>query len=275
MTIIDTHAHIFPTKIAAAAARATAVFYETAQTPTRPSLEHMIAHGGTSEELLACAREAGISKLLVFSCATKAEQVDSIINFIVRECEAHPEFIGAGTMHIDYPNFEGACNRMLSLGIRGIKLHPDIQQFRVDDERLLPLYEIMQAKGMYLISHTGDNRYQFSNPDKLLRLAKMFPKMNFICAHFAGWSEWDTARNIMRRENIYMDTGSTIGFSSPETAKKAFSAFDHTHIFFGSDYPMWDPKTELESILRLGLPDEVLEGVLHKNFERFLGRDLQ
>ena len=272
MTIIDTHAHIFPAKIAAQAAEATGKFYATAQTPTRPSLERMISHGGTSEELLSCAKDAGITKLLVFSCATAAGQVDSIINFIARECAEHPEFLGAGTMHIDYPDFEGACDRMLSVGIRGIKLHPDIQGFAVDDPRMLPLYEIMQSKGMYLISHTGDNRYNFSNPDKLLHLAELFPHMDFICAHFAGWSEWELARHIMRRENIFMDTSSTIGFSSPETAKKAFSAFDPTHIFFGSDYPMWDPKTELESILQLGLPDEILEGVLHRNFEYFASR---
>lgn len=269
MTIIDTHAHVFPDKIAEAAARATGTFYETAQTPTRPLLDAMISHGGTAKELLSCAREAGITKMLVFSCATKPEQVDSIIDFIVRECKAHPEFIGAGTMHIDYPDFDRACSRMCSLGIRGIKLHPDIQGFRVDDERLLPLYEIMQARGMFLISHTGDNRYQYSNPDRLLRLAEQFPRMDFICAHFAGWSEWELARKIMKRDNIYMDTSSTIGFSSPETAKKAFSVFDPTHIFFGTDYPMWDPKTELQSILNLGLPDDILEGVLHRNFERF------
>lgn len=270
MTVIDTHAHIFPAKIAAAAAKATGTFYETAQTPTRPPLDAMISHGGTAEELLACAKDAGISKMLVFSCATTPAQVDSITNFIHRECEAHPEFLGAGTMHIDYPDFDSACERMCSLGIRGIKLHPDIQKFRVDDERLLPLYEIMQARGMYLISHTGDNRYSYSNPDKLLHLAEQFPRMDFICAHFAGWSEWELARKIMKRDNIYMDTSSTIGFSSPETAKQAFSAFDPTHIFFGTDYPMWDPKTELASILDLGLPDDILEGVLHRNFERFL-----
>lgn len=272
MTIIDTHAHIFPEKIAAAAAEATGRFYATAQTPTRPSLERMISHGGTAKELLACAKDAGITRLLVFSCATAAKQVDSIIDFIARECAAHEEFSGAGTMHIDYPDFEAACGKMLSLGLRGIKLHPDIQGFAVDDKRMLPLYEIMQAKGMYLICHTGDNRYQFSNPWRLKALAEQFPKMDFICAHFAGWSEWELARSLMRRENIYMDTSSTIGFSAPETAKKAFSAFDPTHIFFGSDYPMWDPKTELESILALGLPEEILEGVLHGNFEAFLAR---
>lgn len=270
MTIIDTHAHIFPEKIASAAATATGKFYATAQTPTRPSLASMISHDGTAKELLACAKDAGITKLLVFSCATAAKQVDPIIDFIARECAEHEEFLGAGTMHIDYPDFEAACSRMLSLGLRGIKLHPDIQGFAVDDERLLPLYEIMQAKGMYLISHTGDNRYQYSNPGRLKKLAEQFPEMNFICAHFAGWSEWELARTLMRCENIYMDTSSTIGFSDPETAKCAFSAFDPTHIFFGTDYPMWDPKTELESILSLGLPEEILEGVLHTNFEQFL-----
>lgn len=270
--IIDTHAHIFPAKIAFSAVEATAKFYLGGNTPSRPTLAQMLSHGGTPEELLVCAKRAGIDRMVVSSTATSSKQVAAITDFIGSQCALHPEFIGLGSMHIDYPDFETECERMRSLGLHGIKLHPDIQRFAVDDRRMLPLYEIMQAKNMFLLSHTGDTRFDFSGPRRMLRLAEMFPRMNFVCAHFAGWSEWELARKILRRDNIYMDTSSTIGFSGPETAKKAFSVFDPSHIFFGTDYPMWDPESELETIRSLGLPEDVLEGVLGKNFERFYAR---
>ena len=52
--------------------------------------------------------------------------------------------------------------------------------------------------------------------------------------------------------------------------REGFHAFDPSHIFFGSDYPMWTPGTELASILSLGLDDSTLEGVLGLNFLTFL-----
>ena len=268
--IIDTHTHIFPERIARTAAHATAEFYLEPGTPLTPTLEEMMSESGTTDDLLTCAKEAGVDRCVVFSTATTPEQVEHINDFISAECRKHPEFIGVGTMHIDYPDFEKECDRMLDLGLIGIKLHPDIQKFRVDDDRMLPLYEIMQAKGMFLISHTGDSRYDYSGPRRMKRLAELFPEMDFICAHFAGWGEWDLAREIMKKDNIYMDTSSTFGFGGTEMVKKALDVFDDTHIFFGSDYPMWNAKDELEKLRALHLSDERMEKILYQNFERFL-----
>ena len=126
------------------------------------------------------------------------------------------------------------------------------------------------SRHMFLIAHTGDYRYEFSNPKRMEKIAKMFPQTKFIGAHFGGWSEWDVARDLLVLDNVYVDTSSTYGFTGPEAMKQAFGTFDPTHIFFGSDYPMWDPETELKSIYELGLTDEQLEDVLGRNFERFL-----
>lgn len=270
MNIIDAHAHIFPAKIAQAAVEATAEFYENAIPGHPMSKESMIHHDGMAEELLTAGKAGGIDKFLVFSTATTPRQVESVNNFIAAQCEAHPEFIGAGTMHIDYPDFEKEIDRAKALGLVGIKLHPDIQRFRLDDERLFPLYEILGSRHMFLIAHTGDYRYEFSNPKRMEKIAKMFPQTKFIGAHFGGWSEWNVARDLLVLDNVYVDTSSTYGFTGPEAMKQAFGTFDPTHIFFGSDYPMWDPETELKSIYELGLTDEQLEDVLGGNFERFL-----
>ena len=252
MQIIDSHVHIFPEKIAHAAVEATGKFYSNLDLETPPSLETMTQHAGTADELLRIGTEAGISRFLVFSTA-------------------HPEFIGAGTMHIDYENFEAEVDRMRALGLRGIKLHPDIQQFAIDDPKILPLYEILSDRRMFLIAHTGDYRYDFSGPKRTEHVARMFPDMKFICAHFGGWGEWAEARDRLAGiENVYVDTSSTYGFVGPDSMREGFRVFDPTHIFFGSDYPMWTPGKELESILNLELPDSVLESVLGQNFLAFL-----
>lgn len=257
--IIDMHTHIFPTKIENVAVKAIGDFYDTE-----------MAHGASVDELLTSAKRAGVDKCLVFSSATTAAQVESINSFIMRECGAHPEFYGAGTLHKDYENYEQELCRLYDAGIRGIKLHPDFQKFDVDDPKMFPMYEIMEAKGMFLIAHIGDPRYPYSHPKKMEFLAKRYPKMRFIAAHFGGWSMWDVARDCLVLPNVYVDTSSTLGFGGTEPFLLGLKTFDPGHIFFGSDFPMWDQAEELERVRSLDIDPELLDNILSGNFLRFM-----
>lgn len=81
MKIIDTHAHIFPQKIAAKAGESISQFYNGTQ----------MHHLGVAEDLLKSGAKIGVEKYVVFSSATKPEQVESINCFIADTCKQHPE----------------------------------------------------------------------------------------------------------------------------------------------------------------------------------------
>jgi len=272
MRILDSHAHIFPERIAPAAVRATEEFYSnirTKETEPPPASER---GSGTVDDLLARCARAGVTGAVVFSAATLPRQVESINDFIAASCREHPELIGAGTMHAGYPDMDRETERMKALGLRGAKIHPDIQGFDLDDERLLPFYDRLRAEGMFVIAHTGDYRYDRSAPRRLARVARLFPELRLVGAHFGGWSQWEEARECLAGlPNVYVDTSSTLNYGNREAAIKGFAAFDPTHIFFGSDYPMGDPGAELERLRSLGLGEETLRGVLGENLARFLG----
>ncbi len=270
MKIIDAHAHIFPEKIASAAVAATNRFYTGAASDQVRAPEEFSAFPGTARDLVERSAAAGIGRSVVFSTATAPRQVESINSFIADSCREHPSLIGVGTMHKDYPDFASEVARIKELGLLGIKLHPDIQRFALDDPMLLPLYELMSGEGLFLIAHTGDYRYDFSTPLRMARVARLFPDLRIIAAHFGGWSQWAEARECLVLPNVYVDTSSTLGFCGQDAAMKGFATFDESHIFFGSDYPMWDPGIELQRLLALGLPDRLLEMVLAENFENFL-----
>ena len=68
----------------------------------------------------------GVDRAVVFSPATAPHQVEVINRFIRDTCQENPSLIGVGTMHPDYPDFEGEVKRMKEFGLVGIKLHPDI-----------------------------------------------------------------------------------------------------------------------------------------------------
>lgn len=261
MKIIDVHAHIFPQKISEKAVKSIGDFYEIPMT----------SNIGTSEELLKSGKEIGVSKYLVFSTATKKEQVESINRFIISECEKHSEFMGLGTMFVEYDNFENELELLRKNNIKGIKLHPDFQKFAFDDERLYPIFECLAANNMFVLTHSGDKRYHFSNPDKIMKVAEDFPKMNIIAAHFGGWSEWDTVAKMPKLENVFYDTSSTLALTDKDTVMKLFDKFDKTHFFFGTDFPMWGHKEELERFMNLRLSEKLCEDILYNNFAKFYG----
>ena len=272
MRILDSHTHIFPDRIAPAAVRATEEFYSDIRTEEAVPPPASERGSGTVADLLARCARAGVTGAVVFSAATLPRQVESINDFIAASCREHPELIGVGTMHAGYPDMDKETERMKALGLRGVKIHPDIQGFDLDDERLLPFYDRLRGEGMFVIAHTGDRRYDRSAPRRLARVARLFPELRLVGAHFGGWSQWEEARECLAGlPNVYVDTSSTLNYGNREAAVKGFAAFDPTHVFFGSDYPMGDPGAELERLRALGLGEELLRGVLGENLARFLG----
>ena len=122
--IADAHTHIFPQKIAEKAAHSIADFYKV-----------NAGDVGTVDILLENGRRLGIRHYLVCSVATTPKQVASINRFIAENCEVHPEFVGFGTIHPGMTETDMITEaiRIKERGLRGVKLHPDIQDFFMDD----------------------------------------------------------------------------------------------------------------------------------------------
>jgi len=256
-TIIDAHAHIFPDKIAAKATENIGRFYDLA----------MSYSSGSSERLLASGEKIGVSCYLVCSTATRAEQVAAINDFVAGEVKKHSEFIGLGTLHPDTKNYEEEVERVISLGLKGIKLHPDFQKFQIDDEKMLPVYRYLAGK-LPILFHTGDKRYDYSSPKRLRRVLDKVPELVAIAAHFGGYTEWDDAYEYLKCENVYFDTSSSLFALSKEQAVKMIEHLGEDRFMFGTDFPMWDHETEYRRFLNLDLPAEVNRKILCENFNR-------
>ena len=258
-TIIDMHAHIFPEKISLKATTAVGDFYDT-----------KMPFVGNSETLLKLGRAAGVTKYVVHSVATTPHQVRSINDYIAAQCAEHPEFIGFGALHPDCEDIGCEVERIISLGLKGIKLHPDFQRFLIDDDKAMPIYEAAEGR-LPIIFHTGDYRYEWSKPQRLAWVIDRFPRLDCVAAHFGGWSEPDTAITALLERRCWVDTSSTYGFlSDPDKVYSLLELWGADRIMFGSDFPMWDPKNELAWLAKCGLPEEDMEKILHGNIEKLL-----
>jgi predicted TIM-barrel fold metal-dependent hydrolase len=251
--VIDFHAHIYPDKIAVKAVANICDFYRI---PMQGS--------GTVRGLLESGRKGGIDRFVVFSAAAVPSQVESIHNHIASVCAEHPEFIGFGTMHRDFGNPETEIGRLAGLGLKGIKLHPDMQKFNIDDERMMDIYALLEGR-LPVIFHTGDYRYPFSHPARLARVLDAFPRLCVVAAHFGGWSLFDLALEYFRDRRCYLDVSSAIPFLGKKRSVELVRIYGAERILFGSDYPMWDPACCLQDFLTLDLTDAERELVLYKN----------
>lgn len=258
MKVFDAHCHIYPPKIALKAAAATAKFYDNLGK----------TYDGTVKTLFETGE--GITQFLVQSVATKPEQVRHINDFIAAEVAQFPDRLyGFGALHPASSDLQGDIAHLRELGLHGVKLHPDIQQFRLDSAESFALCE--QCEGVLpLLLHTGDRRYSFSNPAQLLPLLRRFPKLTVIAAHFGGYSVWDEAAAALagRFENLWVDCSSSLFAMDAARARELIAAYGTQRVLFGTDYPMWNPAQELARFRALRLPEQDEADILYYNAAR-------
>ena len=131
------------------------------------------------------------------------------------------------------------------------------------------MYSVLSDLNMFVLTHAGDFRYGFSHPERIAKIAKMFPKLNIIAAHFGGWSQWEIAKDYLILPNVYYDTSSTMGFTDMSVVNDLLNVYDKTHIFFGTDFPMWDHQDELNNLMSTNLKEKEIEDILYNNFCEF------
>ena len=262
MQIIDIHAHVFPDPIARKATDSIGEFYHM---PTQ-------LDEGSVSQLIRLHREAGIDHACIHSVAVTPHSVDSINRFISDTAAQYPDRVtGFGAIHPGREDLPGLAEKVKKLGLKGFKIHPDMQKFALDSPEAMKMFEAIEGKLPILI-HTGDPRFEYSNPRRMKKALDAFPKLICICAHLGGWSEWEEAcETLSGYENVYVDTSSSLYALSREEGRRIIRRYSRDRVLFGTDYPMWKPKEELERFLRLKLTDAEEEKILCRNAAELLG----
>ena len=260
MQIIDIHTHIYPDHIAQKATDSVRDFYQ---------VQGSIAMSGTVDLLLEQYPKAGISHCVVLPVSNSPDRVHSINSFILEQTQLHHCFTGFGTVHAAMENLSEEVDWILSNGLKGIKMHPDSQRFPIDDLRLFPVYDAIAGKIPVLL-HMGDARYNYSHPVRLRRILDLFPRLQVIGAHLGGFSMYQTAQELLWDTDCVFDISSTLMFLEQSEAERYMRHYGVERLAFGSDYPLWNPVTEVKRFQQLHLTDSELEQIAHKTAERVL-----
>ena len=259
MKIIDIHTHVYPDDIAQKATNSVKDFYEIGGADMTGTVDMLLERGGM----------AGIDQYVILPVAIRPDRAFGINEFILQQTKLHPEFIGFGTVHAAMDNIGDAAEKIADMGLKGIKMHPDSQRFSIDDLRLYPMYEAARGR-LPVMLHMGDHRYDYSHPIKLRKILDTFPGLQVIAAHFGGYAMYETACDLLKDTDCIFDVSSSLMFLPEGEAERYIGVYGAERMAFGSDYPLWDPYTELQRFMQLKLRDEQFEQILHKTAERVL-----
>ena len=260
MKFIDIHTHIYPDKIARKATDSVRSFYQIEGSNM----------DGTVDMLLRRGAEAGIGRFVVLPVSNTPGRVRSINTFLLEQAKLHDNFIGFGTVHAEMEGLGDEVDWILSNGLRGIKMHPDSQRFCIDDPRLFPVYEAVKGR-IPVMLHMGDPRYNYSHPVRLRKILDLFPGLEVIAAHFGGYSMFHTARELLWDTDCIFDVSSALMFMEQGEAERYINIYGAERMAYGTDYPLWDPVTEVNRFLQLKLTDDQFEQIAHKTAERIFG----
>ena len=167
--------------------------------------------------------------------------------------------------------------------VRGLKLHPPVQQFFPNDRIVYPLYEVFAEAKLPVLIHTGHSgigtgvpggagiRLKYGNPMPIDDVAVDFPELPIIMAH-PSFPWQDEAISIcLHKPTVYIDlSGWSPKYFSASLVQYANSLLK-TKVLFGSDYPWITPDRWLADFEKLPIKEEVRPLILKENAIRLLG----
>ncbi|MBO5462401.1 MAG: amidohydrolase family protein [Clostridia bacterium] len=259
--IIDFHTHAFPERIA-----------ERAIEKLSYTSGGLIPQtDGTVESLKYLMKKDGIDKSVVLAIATNEKQQTAVNDFI--KSQETDDIIPFGSV---YPHAENALEeleRIHSMGLKGIKLHPEYQQFFVDDEKMKSIYKKISELGLIVLFHAGEDfgypAPYHATPERLRKAAKWIDTP-MICAHWGGAGMGEDVLKYLCDIPVFFDTAFGYGTMPKDRAQRILDKKGVDYIIFGSDCPWHAPSWDIKMIETLELTESEKDKIYYKNAQILL-----
>jgi predicted TIM-barrel fold metal-dependent hydrolase len=259
--VIDVHVHAFPDALAT---RGTMQLADHAGiTP---------AYDGTVAGLVAAMDRSGVDVSIIQPVATKPGQVVTINDWAATlRAPGSPwadRIVAFGAMHPDFPDPGAEIARMRGLGLPGIKMHPDYQQFVPTEHRMQAVYAAAVDNEMWMLLHAGRDigpQSEFGTPQAYATVLDTWPDLKVILAHLGGWRLWEAVAEHVIGRDVYLDTAYTPGHLPDAEFVALVREHGTDRVLFGSDGPWADAGAEIDKLRATGLSAGELEAILGDN----------
>lgn len=261
--IIDFHSHAFPEKIASGAMEKLSYVAGGLIPQTN----------GTVTGLKSEMAKDGVGLSVVLSIATNPHQQTSVNNYAF-EMNKEEGICAFGSVHPDAPDALCELERIKDAGLKGVKFHPEYQQFFIDDEKMKPIYKKISQLGLVTVFHSGED-YGFDAPfhcmpDNVLKMLTWFDSP-VVLAHWGGLGCGDEVIEKLCGKDVWFDISFGYGTMTRNTALKIVKKHTPDRLLFGSDMPWHRPSWEMRLLNTLELSEEEKDKIYCKNAMKLLG----
>lgn len=261
--LIDFHAHAFPDAIA----HRVIDHLEQQAGGLKPVTD------GTLAATDAIMHEWGVSHYVIHNIATRPDQQRTINDHAA--AIQNGRIFCFGSVHPDAPDALTELTRIKSLGLLGVKLHPDYQNFFIDETRMDPIYAAIRDLDLIAFFHTGYDPispgHLHSWPAAVAQVRRRFPRLRMVAARLAGIADKPEEAGIIYGQDIYLDTSVSPVRLPPGAYAALVRAHGPERILLASDCPWGDIPGTLARLAALGLSPDEMDSICYRNAARLLG----
>lgn len=264
--ICDAHIHIFPDRLMGAILD---WFEQQGLT---------MLYRQSIETLLNYLESIGVTSAFVLGYIHKKDMAAGINLWLKDLCEKYPWLHPFAALHQDDTELEKILSQALDeWNFPGVKIHTFVQKVAANDERLWPIYRMLNDRRKGIILHLGGlpSETPYTRVDSLLDVLKSFPNLKVTIAHMGLPHDFPLAAKLAANySNVYLDTAFILGnprLPLQEEWLKAIEAYP-TKFIFGTDFPIMDysPHDSIRALNLLPLTKEVKTQLLWDNAMRFI-----
>ena len=238
---------------------------------------------GTIPNLKSCLEKLGAEKAIVFALLKGNPAFTAIDGneWLLKEIREESNLYGFASIT---PTEKGAAEELrkyISSGFVGVKLHPVVQKFQINDPAAEEFYTAAEELKIPVLFHTGVHGWYLKKyrPILLDEVAQNHPNLPIIIEHVGGYAFFDEALAVLQNnKNCYAGIAQTRNKKIPwylplERLKVLLEMIGAERIIYGADFP-WNSCAEIKEDIRfvnnLEITSEAKEKILGGNISRLI-----
>ncbi len=309
--IVDAHMHIYESKEQGLRNKTNYQIWEYG----RKDSQRYSNFGGDLEDALSAMRDAGYDHGVVVNLFAVGRERDAAVNKLAAELlgedrkRAIAEIDATMGDRLKKSNL-GICDQLKDLpnltpfvaadpwalspaegvahlrdmvenhGAKGIKVHPILQQFDMNDARMHPIYQACIDLDIAVVAHSGPGKMgdTFAEPQAFAPVLNAFPRLKLVLAHMGGGAWKQTLALAQAYPQAMFDLCEVIGWVNGSNAPNWYQfaqliqEIGAERVLGGTDFPWYDLDRTVGEIAALpGLATEQKEMILGENAIRVFG----